>query len=531
MSIKEFANVPFIKNLAQELINSVGTYTSREIQYVDDRIYKRKNLQFRDIIDQNFPSLLIIDYTKIRQELKKFNDIARSATEVIGEEATKNVDFRKYKEKKLSDSEIDLIVGYIKEAIEYHLPQQTKVKKINYQDLQLELQFLTNDVETSSGQILNEIKKIFNSVIEVTGLAANNKYFLFPKFTSLDSILTPALNKAFPKDFFKDVGTLGEVLNYGHTSVGYKQGDTYKLQFNSPKLISIIFDVVNSSQQGQLPVVQATQAASKFITQTRQDSLFVEIEKDFSDGFISMFVSIGGNIITFENSLINQLKGSTIEKGATRLGENKVVLSKLAKEFSNSSSKIFTEVARTLLRGRGSPNVYDYILDSVIKTLEGKKPGKFKQKTNVVKKSTTKQKIPVISGFSNGQTKIAKKATVNLPSAKLTRNFQSLVSLQLLLNSRLLEQIKQNMGTGDRRDVLNYRTGRFAESVRVERLTQGREGMLSVYYNYMKYPYATFSDGGRQEYPKTRDPKLLISKSIREIAAQAAVTRLRAVLV
>lgn len=86
------------------------------------------------------------------------------------------------------------------------------------------------------------------------------------------------------------------------------------------------------------------------------------------------------------------------------------------------------------------------------------------------------------------------------------------------------------MGTGTSNNILNYRTGRFAESARVERLTQGREGTITAYYNYMRYPYATFSAGGRQEFPRSRDPKLLISKSIREILQEQMITRMRAVL-
>ena len=53
--------------------------------------------------------------------------------------------------------------------------------------------------------------------------------------------------------------------------------------------------------------------------------------------------------------------------------------------------------------------------------------------------------------------------------------------------------------------------------------------LITAFYNYMKYPYATFSAGGRQQNPKSRDPKLLISKSIREIAQQVVTNQLRAV--
>jgi hypothetical protein len=62
-------------------------------------------------------------------------------------------------------------------------------------------------------------------------------------------------------------------------------------------------------------------------------------------------------------------------------------------------------------------------------------------------------------------------------------------------------------------------------------MSQSRAGMITAFYSYMKNPYATFSDGGRQQNPKSRDPKLLISKSIREIAAQQVGNRLRAVVV
>jgi hypothetical protein len=87
------------------------------------------------------------------------------------------------------------------------------------------------------------------------------------------------------------------------------------------------------------------------------------------------------------------------------------------------------------------------------------------------------------------------------------------------------------MGDGSRKNILNYRTGRFAASAKVERLTQSREGMVTAFYNYMRNPYGTFSDGGRQEIPKSRDPKLLISKSIKEIAETIVGNRMRAILI
>jgi hypothetical protein len=105
----------------------------------------------------------------------------------------------------------------------------------------------------------------------------------------------------------------------------------------------------------------------------------------------------------------------------------------------------------------------------------------------------------------------------------------NLNSLHSLLNAQLQDVISANMGDGNSRNVLNYRTGRLASSAKVEKLSESRTGMITAFYSYMKNPYATFSEGGRQQYPKSRDPKLLISKSIREIAATQVGNRLRAV--
>lgn len=109
--------------------------------------------------------------------------------------------------------------------------------------------------------------------------------------------------------------------------------------------------------------------------------------------------------------------------------------------------------------------------------------------------------------------------------------FTSLANIQVILNTRLAEQIRKNMGKGSASSILNYRTGRFAESARVDRLATDRNGIITAFYTYMKYPYQTFEPGYAQGSPKTRDPKLLISKSIREIAIELATTRLRTILV
>lgn len=186
----------------------------------------------------------------------------------------------------------------------------------------------------------------------------------------------------------------------------------------------------------------------------------------------------------------------------------------------------------TLLTTEGSRSVLQHISDIVIGTIEGSNPIKDSSSSIKVNQSI---KLP---GAQKTKIKISvpkkptKKIQTKSPKLKYTSagNFDSLLNLQNLINSGLVATIKKNMGDGTRRDILNLRSGRFAESVAVERLTQSREGGITAFYNYMRYPYATFSLGGRQDRPRTRDPKLLISSSIREIARNLAITRLRAQL-
>lgn len=89
------------------------------------------------------------------------------------------------------------------------------------------------------------------------------------------------------------------------------------------------------------------------------------------------------------------------------------------------------------------------------------------------------------------------------------------MALQNLLNEILPATVAQNMTS----PALNYRTGRFANSVRVDGITQGpRGGNTMIEATYMTNPYETFAPGG-QKYTPQRDPERLIKRSIRQVAS------------
>jgi len=94
------------------------------------------------------------------------------------------------------------------------------------------------------------------------------------------------------------------------------------------------------------------------------------------------------------------------------------------------------------------------------------------------------------------------------------RTSQNPLALKNLLNELLPQTVAKNMIA----PALQFRTGRFANSVRVDNVTQGpRGGSTMIEANYMTDPYSTFAPGGKKYTPQ-RNPEALIKRSVREIA-------------
>ena len=206
-----------------------------------------------------------------------------------------------------------------------------------------------------------------------------------------------------------------------------------------------------------------------------------------------------------------------------------------------SNAQSLNALANTLINTKGSPSMVESILLSMSNSLEGKP--KLQPINTSIRQVTKYQDVDSVTSQINKAIKAATKEVTKLknskkktslkvnavPTSQIVTLTYSLANLQLLLNTHLQDVVSANMGDGTRKDVLNYQTGRFAASVKVDRLSQSREGMITAFYSYMKNPYQTFEPGYRQGAPKTRDPKLLIAKSIRDIAATKVSNRMRAV--
>jgi hypothetical protein len=226
------------------------------------------------------------------------------------------------------------------------------------------------------------------------------------------------------------------------------------------------------------------------------------------------------------------------------LNPDKVTFTSKGIKFTEGAAEqrlksLMEQTVEKIVGTKGSPSMLDLIGMAVSEAISGKKKAENREyvssNTKIASSKSSKIDTKTLrSGIKKDLAKVKKlKASVKAVPRFVPAviDVTNLVSLQALLDSQLVQRVKDNMGKGSRRDVLNLRSGRLAESVQVERLSESRAGMITAFYSYMKNPYATFSQGGRQQSPRSRDPKSLISKSIREIAATQVGNRLRAVLV
>lgn len=100
------------------------------------------------------------------------------------------------------------------------------------------------------------------------------------------------------------------------------------------------------------------------------------------------------------------------------------------------------------------------------------------------------------------------------------------------LNSKLHDKIRENMGKGRSRKTLNYRTGRFARSAKIETLySTRRKGEIGARVKYMRNPYSVFEIGGKLNPPKLRDPAGIFGRSIRQILQEEKIAKLSRVKV
>jgi hypothetical protein len=187
--------------------------------------------------------------------------------------------------------------------------------------------------------------------------------------------------------------------------------------------------------------------------------------------------------------------------------------------------KIITEVKKSLPELKGSPS-YNQLLTTYIQNLFLNKPIKsqtFKSSKKIKLRKTTS--IPV-SSLPGGRGKISS-SRIKVQEENKPRGLKKLL---IFLNARLHDKIRENMGKGGSRTILNYRTGRFAKSAKVLDLAPKGKTQLEAIVKYQKDPYSVFEKIGRLHKPG-RDPAVIFGRSIRQILAEEKIANLSRVQV
>ena len=188
--------------------------------------------------------------------------------------------------------------------------------------------------------------------------------------------------------------------------------------------------------------------------------------------------------------------------------ENLDDATKFEQGFDKELAKLLNEVAE---KWPGSKPMMTLISDDILAAARGQKLSGSSKKTEKT------PKINISKGKASTKT-IKKGRATKLRTAK--GQFTSPIALMNLINARLHDMIRKNMGS----PALNYQTGRFARSVKITNISQTRQQQMTAFYTYMKSPYQTFERGYAQGSPQ-RDPRTLISKCIRDAAAQIMGTK------
>ena len=249
---------------------------------------------------------------------------------------------------------------------------------------------------------------------------------------------------------------------------------------------------------------KAFQIGTKGITKKQQN----EITRLFAKH--TVMVNKTGELRDDYLSIIN------FQVGTVNMGRD----SQEEKALKQAFQKVITDLGDGLIQIPGSSTTLDKMDRIIVDALVPKPASNIK----VTRNKNAKAKLKT-STKSTKKVKTTKSAVaLSTKTSKRLRESKGVSStpLQLLglLNAQLPDRVLKNMGS----PALRNRTGRFAGSVRVTDITSTAQGFPSIGYTYQRYPYETFEIGGAQG-SAARDPRKLIDKSVREIAAGYAIGR------
>ena len=251
----------------------------------------------------------------------------------------------------------------------------------------------------------------------------------------------------------------------------------------------------------------------------------------------------GKRIVAPMMKLINDMKQHVSEKGSVEAGIG-MILTPIDASGNLYSAKeeaaiqeAFLQAAEMTMQNvdfvnmEGSSTLKEKIETVLVLNIAGKKlskrknvrvsTDKHKLKTSTKDKSDSKKMkgAALAMAASKGRASTAPGRKSKVPG----KSPASMFSYVAMINKKLPQTVRKNMGPPG----FQNQTGRFASSVKVQDVTVTKQGHPSFGYTYAKNPYQVFEVGTGSAPWATpqRDPRKLIDKSIREVAAELAIGR------
>ena len=192
------------------------------------------------------------------------------------------------------------------------------------------------------------------------------------------------------------------------------------------------------------------------------------------------------------------------------------------KNVHNELVSFVGSVVEDLIDIRSSPSFKEQAFNGVINKFNRKKTASSRTKRNIKLNIKNKSKNKGSSKSTITQHSFGVEPTKYNTTGRIEgRNIASLISF---INNRIYSTLKNSvMGKGTAKELLNYRSGRFAGSAEVVGLqfTTSKKSLIAD-ITYQRNPYDVFLPGGKL-YKPLRDPTKLIGKSIRQLLAEKKI--------
>lgn len=296
-------------------------------------------------------------------------------------------------------------------------------------------------------------------------------------------------------------------------------------EVNQQPKIDILADVVRSEFKDLLDVEMGWDRSSRSKTSVSRKPARINVYNDIQISF-ALGHGVKGQDYT------DAMKDWDTPRGS-RTGNKKLpnaidgILAKVQQNVMHHIEKYVEKNPEKLGSVEGSPSVMDVIDAEAPKTII---QSMFSHRSNPdMRLKVNKALLKTLKIPTTKSGKVASKTAKGKVSGRRGRKRPPAVvrsrveqkagtnpmALKALLNELLPQAVAQNMVA----PALQYRTGRFANSVRVDNITQGpRGGNTMIEASYMNNPYETFARGGKM-YTSQRDPEKLIRKSVRQVAS------------